>query len=210
MVRSLKIFLLSLLWIVCGESHAYCHSERSEESLDSVVRVALDSRLAEYFQAIEREGVKVQKRECDFLIESCFDSLMRQHVALTAYEHYRDSKVMGSEAVAIHIFDTWFESGKVAMRDETEMFSAKIFATFNRQSLIGNKAPDLLLYDMGMNPVELYRKPSDRYSVLYFYDTSCATCKLQSILLKRVLDEGDFPVDVHAVYAADDMDSWRK
>lgn len=209
MVRSLKIFILLLLTMVAGESYAYCHSERSEESLDSTVRAALDNRLAEYFQAIEKEGVQVQKGECDFLIESCTDSLMRQHVALTAYEHYRDSKVMGSEAVAIHIFDTWFASGKVRMRDDVEMLSAKILATFNRQSLIGNKAPELLLYDMDSNPVNLYEGPSDRYSVLYFYDTSCATCKMQSIMLRHVLDDGDFPVDVHAVYASGDEDSWR-
>ena len=210
MVRSLKIFVLLLLTMVAGESYAYCHSERSEESLDSTVRVALDNRLAEYFQAIEREGVQVQKGECDFLIDSCADSLMRQHVALTAYEHYRDSQVMGSEAVAIHIFDTWFASGKVMMRDEVEMMTAKMFATFNRQSLIGNRAPELLLFDMDSNPLSLYDGPSDRYSVLYFYDTSCATCKLQSIMLRRLFEEVDFPVDVHAVYAAGDMDSWRK
>ena len=210
MGRSLKIFVLLLLTMVAGESYAYCHSERSEESLDSTVRVALDNRLAEYFQAIEREGVQVQKGECDFLIDSCADSLMRQHVALTAYEHYRDSKVMGSEAVAIHIFDTWFASGKVRMRDEVEMLTAKMFATFNRQSLIGNRAPELLLFDMDSNPVSLYGEPSDRYSILYFYDTSCATCKLQSIMLRRLLDDRDFPVDLHAVYAAGDMDSWRK
>ena len=210
MGRSLKIFVLLLLTMVAGESYAYCHSERSEESLDSTVRVALDNRLAEYFQAIEREGVQVQKGECDFLIDSCTDSLMRQHVALTAYEHYRDSKVMGSEAVAIHIFDTWFASGKVRMRDEVEMLTAKMFATFNRQSLIGNRAPELLLYDMDSNPVSLYGEPSDRYSILYFYDTSCATCKLQSIMLRRLLDDRDFPVDLHAVYAAGDMESWRK
>ena len=195
--------------MVASEYYAYCHSERSEESLDSTVRVALDNRLAEYFSAIEREGVQVQKGECDFLIDSCTDSLMRQHVALTAYEHYRDSKVMGSEAVAIHIFDTWFASGKVRMRDEVEMLTAKMFATFNRQSLIGNRAPELLLYDMDSNPVSLYGEPSNRYSVLYFYDTSCATCRLQSMMLRRLLDDGDFPVDLHAVYAAGDMDSWR-
>ena len=210
MKRLLKIFLVALLGLVAWDACAICHSERSEESLDSTVRMALDRRLAEYFAAIEKEGVRIQKGECDFLIESCTDSLMRQHVALTAYEHYRDSEVMGSEAVAIYIFDNWIASGRVQMRDGMELMAAKIFAEFNRGSLIGNKAPELLLYDMENNPVSVFDGPSDRYSVLYFYDTSCATCKVQTILLRHLFGDEEFPVDFIAVYASDDKEAWQK
>lgn len=181
------------------------------QQLDSTVRIALDSRLAEYFSAIERAGTDVQKGECDFLIETCTDSLMRQHVAVSVYEHYRDSKVMGSEAVAIHVFDTWFKPGKVKMRSDSDLFAAGIFAEFNRQSLIGNKAPELLLYDVETNPVTLFSGGiSGRYSVLYFYDTSCATCKLQTIMLRNLFEQEDFPVNLYAVYAGDDRDAWTQ
>ena len=179
--------------------------------LDSTVRVALDKKLAEYFAEIEREGVEVQKGECDFLIETCTDSLMRQHVALTVYDHYRDSKVMGSEAVAIHVFDRWIAPGKVRMRSDAEMMAARIFAEFNRQSQIGNKAPELTLYNLDDEPVTIYGDDaSGRFSVLYFYDSSCATCKVQSILLRHLFQDEDFPVDFYAVYAAGDKESWKK
>lgn len=208
-------FILLLLSIVLGGMFrpdiALCQSVKDEPALlDSTVRTALDTRLAEYFAAIERAGADVQKGECDFLIETCTDSLMRQHVALTAYEYYRDSKVMGSEAVAIHLFDNWFETDRIRMRSDAELFAARIFAEFNRHSLIGNKAPELLLYDLDSNPVILFPKgTSGRYSVLYFYDTSCATCKVQSILLRNLFHQEDFPVDVFAVYAGDDRDAWK-
>lgn len=206
MGRKIKAWVsVILLFLVAGAG------EMCAQQLDSAVTMALDSRLAEYFAAIEREGTEVQKGECDFLIESCADSLMRQHIALSAYEHYRDSEVMGAEAVAIHIFDRWFASGLVRMKEDTEMFAAKVFAEFNRQSLIGSKAPELVLYDTDGNPVSLFDgRGSGRYSVLYFYDTSCASCKVQSVLLRHVFDDGDFPVDFHAVYAADDRDSWME
>ena len=181
------------------------------QELDSAVRVALDRKLAEYFAAIEREGVDVQKGECDFLIETCTDSLMRQHVALTVYDHYRDSKVMGSEAVAIHVFDRWIAPGKVRMRSDAELMAARIFAEFNRQSQIGNKAPELMLYNLDDEPVTIYGSDAPgRFSVLYFYDSSCATCKVQSILLRHLFQDEDFPVDFYAVYAADDKESWKK
>ena len=209
-------FIILLLCLVLGgifrPEVVLCQSVKDEAvSLDSTVKVALDTRLAEYFAAIERAGTDVQKGECDFLIETCTDSLMRQHVALSAYEHYRDSKVMGSESVAIHIFDNWFQTGRIKMRSDAELFAARVFAEFNRQSLIGNRAPELLLYDFEGNPVTLFSDGSSgRYGVLYFYDSSCATCKLQSILLRNLFQQEDFPVDVYAVYAGDDKDAWKQ
>lgn len=213
MRRRLILLLMGLLLggILCPDA-VFCQSGNGDGvQLDSTVKVALDTRLAEYFAAIERAGTEVQKGECDFLIETCTDSLMRQHVALSAYEHYRDSKVMGSEAVAIHVFDTWFDTGKVKMRSDPELFAARIHAEFNRQSLIGNRAPEMLLYDIESKPVTLFSDgTSGRYSVLYFFDTSCATCKLQSILLRNLFLQEDFPVDVYAVYAGDDRDAWKQ
>lgn len=210
-MRGRLIILLAI--VLVGLFHptiSFCKYERDTRQLDSAVRVALDRKLTEYFASIEREGVQVQKGECDFLIETCSDSLMRQHVALTIYEHYRDSKVMGSESVAIHVFDKWIGSGRVRMRGDTELLAARIFTEFNRQSLIGNQAPELLLYDMEGNPQSLFEEPSGRFTVLFFYDTSCATCKLQTILLGSMFRTEDFPVDFVAVYASDDMDSWKK
>lgn len=197
------VFTLLLWGVTAGELCA--------QQLDSAVRVELDNKLTEYFAAIEREGTDVQKVECDFLIETCTDSLMRQHVTLAVYDHYRDSKVMGSEAVAIHVFDRWIATGKVRMRGDAELMAARMFAEFNRQSLIGNRAPELILYDFDDEPVTLYGdEPSGRFSVLYFYDSSCAACKVQSILLRHLFQDEDFPVDFIAVYASDDKESWRK
>ena len=205
MIVRVRGIIVALLMMVAGGA-AVCAQE-----LDSAVRVALDTKLAEYFMAIEREGTDVQKGECDFLIETCTDSLMRQHVALAIYDHYRDSKVMGSEAVAIHVFDTWIAPGKVRMRSDAEMMAARIFAEFNRLSLIGNKASELSLYNIENEPVTIFGgEGPGRFSVLYFYDSSCATCKVQSILLRHLFQDEDFPVDFYAVYASDDKESWEK
>lgn len=191
--------VLMMLLMTAGVSGA--------QELDSTVRMALDGKLAEYFSAIEREGTDVQKGECDFLIGTCTDSLMRQHVALSIYDHYRDSKVMGAEAVAIHVFDKWIAPGKVRMRSD-EMMAARIFAEFNRQSLIGSKAPELTLYNAADEPVTIYDDAPGRFSVLYFYDSSCTTCKVQSILLRHLFQDKDYPVDFYAVYAAGDRENW--
>lgn len=182
------------------------------QQLDSAKRVLLDEKLAEYTAAIEREGVQVQKEECDFLIGSSTDSLVRQHVALRLYDHYMSSKVMGAEAVAIHIFDTWFLPGKVSMGDDMDLMAARVYAEFNRQSQIGMQAPELTMEAMGGDIVTLFPSGDnvkDRHSVLFFYDTDCAKCKVESILLSHLLEEEDYPIDFYAIYTGDNRESWE-
>ena len=48
-----------------------------------------------------------------------------------------------------------------------------------------------------------------RKAVLFFYDTSCAKCRLESQLLPPVLDDVKFPMDFYAVYTGADRREWR-
>ena len=66
---------------------------RAQEA-DTAVFNALDAKLAGYVKAIEPLDVEAQKEECSFLISSCTDSLVRQHVALYLYANYVKSAVM--------------------------------------------------------------------------------------------------------------------
>jgi peroxiredoxin len=183
----------------------------SAQQLDSVKRILLDGKLAEYIAAIEKEGVQVQKEECDFLIGSSTDSLVRQYVALRLYDHYVSSRVMGAEAVAIHIFDTWFLPGIVKMESDMDLMTARVYADFNRQSQIGCQAPELTMETMDGGLVILFpseERVKDRHSVLFFYDTDCAKCKVESILLSHLLEEEDYPIDFYAIYTGDNREAW--
>ena len=111
------------------------------QGLDSLKRQTLSLKLEEYFMALRNEPLPVQEQECDFLIESSSDSLVRQFVAETIFNHFADSKVMGAENVAVHVFDKWFLSGLVKMQDNNDFVTAKVFADFNRESLLGRNAP---------------------------------------------------------------------
>ena len=159
----------------------------------------LGERLQEYYKAIERESLTVQKGECDFLIESMTDSLLRQFVALDAYGHYFNSPLMGAENVAIYIYDKWINSGKVKMKSQEDLMAAKIHAEFNRQSLIGKQAPEL----QGL------AGQNGKYRVLYFYDTDCAKCKFESILLRNLLNAKSYPVQFVAFYVGDNSQAWE-
>ena len=183
--------------------------------IDSTKLRELDSRLEQYFSILEAEPVEVKNKECDALIEAASDSSLRSKIALKIYKHYLNSALMGDEAVAIHLTDKWFSSGKVSMGSAQALLDAKLFAEFNRKSLIGMKAPQVTLTDpSGAHvtfPVILsgVEGPA-RFQILYFYDTDCAKCKLESATLRSMLDDKEYPVDVVAVYVGREADSWQK
>lgn len=199
----LKRICVSIVLLLCA---VVCRGQ------DSAVLGALSEKLAEYFEAMKYEPVEVQKGECDFLIESSSDSLIKTHVAQTIYKHYIDSPIMGSEAVAIHVYDKWFQPGLIKMENDMEMLGAKIFAEFNRQSQIGCKAPELQMSTPDGSPISLFAK-DDRHTnfrVLYFYDTDCSKCRMQSILLSNILSTENFPIEFYAIYTGDNQIEWFK
>lgn len=175
--------------------------------VDSARLAQLDARLGEYFTLLEREPSEVKIQECDVLIEAAEDPAIRQAIAQKVYDHYRNSTLMGDEAVAIHVTDTWFASGKVPMRSESELFEAKMFAEFNRRSLIGEKAPRIALSGPYGETVTI---PVEGYSVLYFYDTDCAKCKLETATLRSLLNDKDYPLTVYAIYVGTNEERWTQ
>lgn len=177
------------------------------QELDSLTRQNLSAKLDEYLAAIEASGVDVQKDEADFLIQSASDSLVRQFVAVKVYNHYFTSKVMGAEAVAIHVLDKWFVDGTVKMYNDIDLLNARVFADFNRQSLIGNKAPALILKNRNGESVECLADDKT-YRILYFYDAGCAKCKLETPRLVRFMSTTERSVELIAVYAGDNAAAW--
>ena len=167
----------------------------------------LDSLLTQFYYTLEREDPEVKGVEFDGLIETCKDSLTRQHVTLQIFDHYRYSRLMGDETVAVHIFDNWLANGRVKTRSEFEMMDAELFANFNRESLIGMDAPRIELFKPcgGRKAI-----PSEgRISVLFFYDTSCGKCRLETQVLPTIVKEVDFPFDFYAIYVGTDRREWN-
>lgn len=162
-----------------------------------------------YVLAIEAESLDQKALETDFLISTCTEDDLRKAVALKLFDHYCDSKLMGEEAVAIHIFDNWFADGKVPMRDEVELLNARIFADFNRSSLLGMPAPVVEMTGMEGEPVTV-PGANGRQSVLYFYDAECPKCRLESIMLRTWLEEQERPLDFYAIYLGTDHDAWTE
>lgn len=184
-------------------------SWRCAAQVDSTRLAELDGRLEEYFRTLEGERIEVKNRECDLLIESAKDSVLRQHIALKIYDHYLESPVMGDEAVAIHLTDKWFSPGLVDMGGDEVLLNAKVYADFNRQSLLGMKAPSLVMATPEGDSVRVGGS-SGRARVLFFYDTDCSKCRLETVLLRTELGSKNWPIDFYAIYTGVDDAKWKE
>lgn len=125
-----------------------------------------DKVLEEYLLALEAYDIPTKIEETDFIIGNC-DSASREEVAVKVFEHFRNSHLMGDENVAVHVADKWIH----------ENAAIRSYADFNRASLLGMKAP--LLPEAGL---ESFSK--NKPTILWFYDTDCAKCKLESVKLE--------------------------
>ena len=167
----------------------------------------LGAKLEEYFTALAGESPEVQNAECDFLIEQCRDSAVRQYVALRIYDHYLQSKIMGDDAVAVHVAEKWFLSGAIPMHSDGDFLNAQVYVVFNRNSLIGMQAPKVTLKDADGRGTRI--PAAEGFSVLYFYDTSCSTCKVETPRLRSLMESGEFPLTVYAVNVGNDRAEWE-
>ncbi len=189
-------------WLLCLLVAVFALTVRAQEPYGE-----LGARLEEYLAALAGEKPSVIAAECDYLISSSQDSLVRQYVALKIYDHYLQSKIMGDDAVAVHVAQKWFLSGEIPMHSETDYFNARLFTEFNKSSLIGLEAPVLSLFSPSGAPVRV--PATEGYSVLYFYDTSCATCKVETARLKAFVAAGEYPVQVFAIYVGMGEEEWE-
>lgn len=178
---------------------------------DSSRFTRLGEKLDNYVAAIAEAPLPEQETECDFLISSCQDSLDRQFVTVRLYDIFLNSKRMGAENVAVHIADDWILSGKVAMYNELDYINVYAYAEFNRSSLIGKAAPSLTLQDRSGNPVPVAPQGgTGRFVALYFYAPGCATCRVTTPSLLRVLSSWKEDVDLIAVNVDADASAFER
>ena len=161
---------------------------------------ALDTKMDAYFAAIEAASVTDKCKEMDFLVLSAEQTAVREHIARYAFAHYRDSRLMGDEGVAVYVAKKWLP----------EDAEARSYVLFNGHSLLGMKAPPLTLTDHNGQKVSLFQDAREHYTLLYFYDTSCTSCTAESQLLMHYIPTAPVPLDVVAVYVGTDEKAWAR
>jgi hypothetical protein len=114
---------------------------------------------------------------CDELIERTKNS-EENHKYMLSYtlNKYANSKLMGQDAIYVHIADEYYAKGKTPWVDSTNLYKIVNGAKRMRNSLIGKKAKNIILSDSSGVMHNMYNSNTD-YTLLWFWDPDCGHCK---------------------------------
>ena len=118
---------------------------------------------------------------------------------------YQTPKIMGQDQVFIYLYDTYFETGEMDYwANESLKKNLKERADQLRKSLVGEKAPNMILLDNNLQRVSLY-DISNKYTIIYFFDPDCGHCKKETPKLNTFYKNTKHDVEVYAVSADTSM-----
>lgn len=120
-----------------------------------------------------------------------------------------ESKIMGMDAVYVHMVERYYISGDVWWSDSTLLNKMIERATALSPNLVGRPAPDFIVPDMDGVQRRLTDLPGD-YIILYFWDYDCGHCKTVTPILaetyKKYQDKG---VTLFTVSINGTVEDWK-
>lgn len=135
------------------------------------------------------------------------ESEVYKYVVHYSTYNFETSKIMGMDKVFVHLVDKYYTQDKAFWMTEDKLKKIRDKANEKRYTLIGMKAPELILMDTSGNWISTY-DIDKKYKVLFFYDADCGHCKKETP--KLVDFYNNYTDDDLAVYAvcADHDQKW--
>ncbi|MCS6991907.1 MAG: DUF5106 domain-containing protein [Chitinophagales bacterium] len=168
-------------------------------------------RLKRFFDEVVPKIPDSIKVEADRLIAKArSDSEMYRYLVWWLTYTYETSKIMGMDAVFVHMIEKYYLNGSAWWVDSTTLAKMTERARRIAPNLIGNTAPELALRDTSGRLQVLSKIPA-RYTILVFYDPDCGHCQQEVPKIKEVYQRWkDKGVVVYAVDIEVDTEKWKK
>lgn len=200
--------LFRILFIIIFSALSIKVAGQSTQPQDTTAESMDKETVQLIMQMFDGQEISLIKLKVDQLISSGKDSTEQALIASYLFEYYHQSKYMGYEEIALYIADNYFLNNKLKWPQEDGLLMIKMFAEFNRHSMIGLEAPELVLPDTLGQEISL-REIDTRYKVLFFYDDQCNTCNYYTPHLMRFLKNYSYgTISLYRVYTQDSRDRW--
>jgi len=171
----------------------------------------LYSRLEAFFSIPYIQSADSINKEIDKIIKKCEKNYkVFQYVAVYLFNHFRESEIMGHDAVIVKLADDIYLSGKADWVTKEFKDDLKRQVDLIRPNLIGNKAVDLVMNSYKGVFVSLHDIEKE-FTILYFWEPDCGHCKEATPKLKAFYESPkDYTLEVFAVCTTGDRDKWTK
>jgi peroxiredoxin len=171
----------------------------------------LYSRFEAYFKGDPIQAADSINRKVDIVLNKCKSNHdVFQYAAVYLFNHFRESEIMGHDAVMLKLADDVYLSGKADWVSEDFKENLRKQVEFLRNNLIGMKAKDIVMNTYRGNTMSLYDIEKD-FTILYFWEPNCGHCKEATPKLKTFYDkQRDYTIEIFAVCTTDEKDLWSK
>lgn len=147
-----------------------------------------------------------------FLSKVEHDSLMYRYCLERVTYEFESSKMLGHDAVFVHIAKNNQLNNKATWLDESIIRKYRKRVDNLEPLLIGKPAVELIIADTTGNVWHSSHQLPSKYVVLWFYDPECQTCKRESAKLKVMYDSltrtGSRNFEIYGIGNDTDTERW--
>lgn len=185
--------------------HFFDHFDLANDALIRMPRPVYQEKVLEYldklfvpnpdsvFNAIRKLATKVEanKETYKYLVWVCMIK-------------YQQPEIMGLDGVYVKLYDEYYASGKMNfwVSDKLKK-NLKDFADRTRKSLLGNKAPDLIMQDLNLQKRSMYAI-NKRYTLLFIFDPDCGHCREETPKLVKFYTKNKTRLDLEVFAVSTD------
>lgn len=170
----------------------------------------LYARLDAYFSSVLIQAPDTINKEIDKLIKKCRNFKVFQFVSVYLFNHFRESQIMGQDAVMVKIADDIYLSGKADWVTKEFKDDLRKQVDLIRPNLIGKTAQNIVMDSYKGIFVALDDVEKD-FTVLYFWEPDCGHCKEATPKLKAYYEKPkSYSLEVFAVCTTSDKAKWTK
>ncbi|WP_207514819.1 redoxin domain-containing protein [Longitalea luteola] len=171
-----------------------------------------EAKLEKYYKELVVPNPDSIKKEVDhMLLYARSNTEMFKFLMVHFVQKYINPEYMGQDAVFVHLFEKYINTGQTAFFTEKYREHINKRAYSLMANLIGQPAANLELVDTLNKPASLYDIKSN-FTVICFWDPTCSHCKevvpkVDSIYKAKWKNEG---VAVYGVMVDGGVDLWKK
>ncbi len=202
----------SVKWVktyLYNRDHFFDNTDLSDERL--LRTPILQNRLNAFFTNVLIQSPDTINNEIDKLIDKVKGNYkVFQFVAVYLFNHFRESEIMGHDAVVVKLADDIYLSGKADWVTDEFKDDLRKQVDRIRPNLIGKKAQNLIMDSYKGMFVSLDDIDKD-FTVLYFWEPDCGHCAEATPKLKAWYDKArNEGVEIFAVCTTADKPKWQK
>ncbi len=202
----------SIKWVLTylyNKDHFFDNIDLNDERL--LRTPILQARLNTFYANVLIQSPDTISKEIDKMIGKVKDNYkVFQFISVYLFNHFRESEIMGHDAIVVKLADEIYLSGKADWVSKDFKDDLRKQVDRIRPNLIGKKAQDLVMDSYKGIFVSLYDIKKE-FTILYFWEPDCGHCAEATPKLKAYYDKvKDQGVEVFSVCTTGEKAKWKK